>query len=326
MNRFSSHSVHVFTVSTLAALGLSATAAQASVTAADRGWFITDATVASKAPNTTLHIWQQLHSGDWVDTGLTVDTDGSGNGHGWEVHSSGIGSFHDHRPTVTGSATAPDPAQTPSPYLASVLPRAFPSDTLVAGLNPGGLRLANSRTDVDGHVFMETWEPGTIISIQVDPAQGQFALGAVSITCPGVNISPMNMSPTNITFRIASNVNPQAPSTIAINGVGLMVLGAPGTTLDLILDAQGSTIASRDGQPLERATFSFGQVRGPIQTLQIVRPCRADFNGDGAVNSQDFFDFLRAFFAGAAAADYNRDGRVNSQDFFDFMSDFFAGC
>jgi probable HAF family extracellular repeat protein len=27
-------------------------------------------------------------------------------------------------------------------------------------------------------------------------------------------------------------------------------------------------------------------------------PCRADFNGDHAVNSQDFFDFLAAFFAG----------------------------
>ena len=53
-------------------------------------------------------------------------------------------------------------------------------------------------------------------------------------------------------------------------------------------------------------------------------PCRADFNSDGELSSQDFFDFLAAFFA--SAADFNEDGATSSQDFFDFLAAFFVGC
>jgi hypothetical protein len=52
----------------------------------------------------------------------------------------------------------------------------------------------------------------------------------------------------------------------------------------------------------------------------------ADFDADGAVNSQDFFSFLAAFFAADLAADFNADGVVSSQDFFDFLGVFFSGC
>jgi T5SS/PEP-CTERM-associated repeat protein len=68
---------------------------------------------------------------------------------------------------------------------------------------------------------------------------------------------------------------------------------------------------------------------GP-QVLEAVRGCPADFNHDSSVNSQDFFDFLTAFFAvvheADSPADFNLDGQVNSQDFFDFLTAFFGGC
>jgi len=57
-----------------------------------------------------------------------------------------------------------------------------------------------------------------------------------------------------------------------------------------------------------------------------VPDCHADFNNDGFIDSQDFFDFIPAFFAQDVNADINADGVVNSQDFFDFLSEFFAGC
>jgi hypothetical protein len=54
--------------------------------------------------------------------------------------------------------------------------------------------------------------------------------------------------------------------------------------------------------------------------------CACDFDSSGALNSQDFFDFLVAFFAADPRADFNASGAIDSQDFFDFLSCFFVGC
>jgi hypothetical protein len=89
---------------------------------------------------------------------------------------------------------------------------------------------------------------------------------------------------------------------------------APGDVVSVRLDALPGSLPEIDATD-DVASFVIG---GPV--------CPSDFNADGAVNSQDFFDFLNAFFAFRPDADFNADGAVNSQDFFDFLTAFFAGC
>jgi hypothetical protein len=57
-----------------------------------------------------------------------------------------------------------------------------------------------------------------------------------------------------------------------------------------------------------------------------IRICDVDFNADGAVNTQDFFDFLTLFFVSDPRADFNHTGTVTSHDFFMFLDAFFVGC
>lgn len=53
-------------------------------------------------------------------------------------------------------------------------------------------------------------------------------------------------------------------------------------------------------------------------------PCPADTDGDGVLNSADFFAFLLLFFSGLG--DFNNDGVTDSEDFFDYLTAYFSGC
>lgn len=54
----------------------------------------------------------------------------------------------------------------------------------------------------------------------------------------------------------------------------------------------------------------FNEIPGP----------RCDFNGDGLVNSTDFFDFLAALFSENPRADYNGDRVFDTRDLTLFTS------
>ncbi|HZW11279.1 MAG TPA: GC-type dockerin domain-anchored protein [Phycisphaerales bacterium] len=54
--------------------------------------------------------------------------------------------------------------------------------------------------------------------------------------------------------------------------------------------------------------------------------CRADFNRDSLVNTQDVLAFLNAWVKGDGRADYDHDGLVNTMDVLAFLNSFTAGC
>lgn len=92
-------------------------------------------------------------------------------------------------------------------------------------------------------------------------------------------------------------------------------------------NGSGDLVGVREG---EQTIFTFVFPGEPSLSGHLrfdpATPCPADFNQDGAVNSDDFFDFLNAFYANDPGADVNGDGAVNSDDFFDFLNTFFTGC
>jgi len=54
--------------------------------------------------------------------------------------------------------------------------------------------------------------------------------------------------------------------------------------------------------------------------------CRADFNGDGVLDTRDFIAYLGAWSAGSDAADWNGDGVVDTRDFVAYLNSWAAGC
>ncbi|MBC7771860.1 MAG: hypothetical protein H7210_05155 [Pyrinomonadaceae bacterium] len=86
-----------------------------------------------------------------------------------------------------------------------------------------------------------------------------------------------------------------------------------------------STIAQPDATALAAHTGGVVSMTGGFWAVALPR-CSADINNDGIISSQDFFDFISAFFSGNPSADFNGDGAITSQDFFDFIAAFFGGC
>lgn len=62
------------------------------------------------------------------------------------------------------------------------------------------------------------------------------------------------------------------------------------------------------------------------ELYRLLPRCRADVNGDAAVNTQDVLLFLNLWNANDPAADFTGDGLINTQDVLAFLNEWNAGC
>jgi hypothetical protein len=139
------------------------------------------------------------------------------------------------------------------------------------------------------------------------------------------------------TFQWEREVSPGSGVFVALNdglttwdggapGIGAIVLGATTGNLSILPNL---VLGRRLGPPHAiryRCVVTNTCGSTVSDAAQLTVSCRTDLTCDGFVNSQDFFDFLTAFFALGPLADFNIDGFINSQDFFDFLNDFFNPC
>jgi hypothetical protein len=96
--------------------------------------------------------------------------------------------------------------------------------------------------------------------------------------------------------------------------------------------ARTSVLTISDAEVTDEGTYDVvvsnpcTSVTSEPATLTVTGRCPGDFNADGVLNSQDFFDFVNAFFQELPEADFDESGTIDSADFFAYLEAFFGEC
>lgn len=217
--------------------------AQGAVIYAAKGLFSGRVTIANKAPNTTYTIWQTVRArgGAYVATPHTITTDGAGNGM-IAINNNDATPLTKHRLIKIGTAAAPD-AQPPEIV---VLAQGIFGTHLYASFKPGmngpmTCSLTNTVATNAG-AFTQTWNPGTTISILLNPAQAQWVNMGVFLTTTGdLQAQILNIGPAAITVQIIADPTPLTNDQIKLSNVGLNCNMGLDTRFPIRTAVQGST-------------------------------------------------------------------------------------
>ncbi|GMV72308.1 MAG: hypothetical protein AMXMBFR77_21460 [Phycisphaerales bacterium] len=88
-------------------------------------------------------------------------------------------------------------------------------------------------------------------------------------------------------------------------------------------------------KPTHLLRFPFGHVLFALSSPPFLRASGRGLAGpadppatnkDGAVTTQDFFDYLNAWTDASIFTDWNYDGEINTLDFLAFLNDHAKGC
>ena len=144
---------------------------------------------------------------------------------------------------------------------------------------------------------------------------------AVDVFAPGVDIGSTTRDGG---YGWWSGTSMATPVT---NGVASMIWAADPTLTNLEVEQILFETCKDLGSPGNDDYWGWGRVdvAAGVQAA-FDGACQADWNGDGAVNTQDVLAFLNAWTAGDSSADLNGDGSVNTQDVIAFLNLWTAGC
>jgi len=107
---------------------------------------------------------------------------------------------------------------------------------------------------------------------------------------------------------------------VALSDMG-GITGSATTTLSI-----ASAVVGDSGSYVAEFTSPCGTTASAPAVVEVFGCRSADINGNGVLSPQDIFDFLFAYFSGAAEGDFDESGEISVQDIFDFLFWYFSGC